>query len=132
MRIELNDQPVEGGLSEEAFWVLIAQLDWSKEGQDEAVIEPVVVLLAASPLRPLYDFKDILSRKLYLLDTEAHAQHLGESAYGAEADHFSPDGFLPDKNRDMAARDKYHYQFREALEKDGWTVTYDLYFLETE
>lgn len=32
----------------------------------------------------------------------------------------------------MAARDKYHLEFREALEKDGWTITHDPYFLETE
>lgn len=30
----------------------------------------------------------------------------------------------------MAAKDKYHIEFREALEKDGWTITHDPYFLE--
>ena len=30
----------------------------------------------------------------------------------------------------MAARDKYHQQFREVLENDGWTITHDPYFLE--
>lgn len=27
------------------------------------------------------------------------------------------------------ARDKYHYFVKEALEKDGWTITHDPYFL---
>ena len=27
----------------------------------------------------------------------------------------------------MSARDKYHYQVRRALEKDGWTITHDPY-----
>ena len=94
VRIELNGQPAEGGLSEEACWALIDRLDWSKEGNDVAVMEPVVDALAAGPLRHLYDFKDILSRKLYLLDTEDHTRNMGESAYREEADSFSPDGFL--------------------------------------
>ena len=94
IRIELSEQPAKGGLSEQAFWVLIDQLDWSKTGQDEAVIEPVVAALAAGPLRHIYDFKDILSQKLYLLDTEEHARNTGEGAYREEKDDFSPDGFL--------------------------------------
>lgn len=94
VRIELSDQPAQGGLSEQEFWNIIDRLDWSREGNDEAVIEPVVVVLAAGPLRHIYDFKDILSQKLYLLDTEAHARNIGESAYQEETERFSPDGFL--------------------------------------
>ena len=29
----------------------------------------------------------------------------------------------------MPKLDKYHYQVREALEKDGWTITHDPYFI---
>ncbi len=29
----------------------------------------------------------------------------------------------------MAARDKYHFQVKEALEKEGWTITHDPYFI---
>jgi hypothetical protein len=32
----------------------------------------------------------------------------------------------------MPARDKYHYEFREALEKDGWVITHDPYNLRIE
>jgi XisH protein len=32
----------------------------------------------------------------------------------------------------MAARDKYHYEFREALEKDGWIITNDPYNLKVD
>lgn len=32
----------------------------------------------------------------------------------------------------MPAKDKYHNQFRRALEKDGWTITHDPYFLKLE
>jgi len=30
----------------------------------------------------------------------------------------------------MAARDKYHSELRQALEKDGWLITHDPYVLE--
>lgn len=92
--IELSEAPTPGGLSEQEFWALIDQLDWNKTGNDDAVIEPVVAALAAGPLRHIYDFKDILSQKLYLLDTEAHARNIGETAYQVEPDIFSPDSFL--------------------------------------
>lgn len=94
VQIELSDSPVEGGLSEAGFWALIDLLDWQQAGHDDAVIEPVVLALSGVPLRHIYDFKDILSQKLYLLDTAAHAQQIGEGAFSVDADNFSADGFL--------------------------------------
>lgn len=94
VEIELSDQPAHGGLGEQDFWDLIARLDWQKEGDDDAVIEPVVAALAASPLRHIYDFKDILAQKLYLLDTAQHAAQIGETAHQENSDCFSPDAFL--------------------------------------
>lgn len=32
----------------------------------------------------------------------------------------------------VAAKDKYHHQVRIALEKDGWIITHDPYFLKLE
>lgn len=93
VQIELNEYPAEGGLSEEAFWALIGLLDWSQQGRDDAIIEPVVIALAEGPLRHIYDFKDILSQKLYLIDTAAHARNIGASALG-KSEAFSDDGFL--------------------------------------
>ncbi len=31
---------------------------------------------------------------------------------------------------EMAARDKYHFELRQALENDGWVITHDPYVLE--
>ncbi len=94
VQIELNDTPVEGGLGEQGFWDLIALLDWRQVGNDDAVIEPVVAALAKAPLRHVYDFKDILSQKLYLLDSAEHARQIGEGAHRQNAEYFSEDGFL--------------------------------------
>ena len=94
VQIELSEEPAPGGMSEQEFWAFIAQLDWSKKGDDNAIIEPVVAALAASTLRYIYDFKDILSQKLYLLDTAQHAAQIGDLAYQKDAENFSPDAFL--------------------------------------
>jgi len=94
VQIELHDTPVAGGLSEADFWALIDLLDWKQAGNDGAVIEPVVAALSQAPLRHIYDFKDILSQKLYWLDTAAHARQIGEGAFSEDAGDFLADGFL--------------------------------------
>ena len=95
--IVVHHDPNLGPLSEKRFWEIIALLDWSKEGNDDAVIEPVVVKLAAGPVRHILEFEDILSEKLYLLDGVAFARNTGESAYKSNEAYFSVDGFLYDR-----------------------------------
>ena len=88
VQIQLSETPQRGGLAEADFWDLIEQLDWSQEGNDTAVIEPVVQALTKAPLRHIYDFADILSHKLYLLDTEiyvnAHKDILNDADFVAD------------------------------------------------
>lgn len=93
VRIELDSARSHEGLSEERFWQLIDLLDWSKAGDNDAVIEPVVQALAVSPVRHIYEFDDILSQKLYLLDGLAFARDIGESAW-QPGKYFSVDVFL--------------------------------------
>jgi hypothetical protein len=89
--LEIRVQPEAAEiLSEDAFWRIIELLDWSKEGDDAAVIEPVIATLAELPISFIYQFADKFSEKLYHLDTKAHA-----TAYNKEADEFiSVDDFL--------------------------------------
>lgn len=57
------------------FWKIISQLDWEKSGEsDDAVLEPAVRALAQFSEADIYRFADILSEKLWMLDTEAHAK----------------------------------------------------------
>ena len=56
------------------FWHIIEKLDWSKEGDDDAVVEPVVKILQSQPLAHIYRFSDILSEKLWHLDARQYAQ----------------------------------------------------------
>jgi len=61
-------------MAENEFWKIINTLDWSKETQgDSAVITPAIDRLSALPIPHLYDFKNILSGKLFWLNTLHHA-----------------------------------------------------------
>lgn len=97
INVVLHHDRNQAPLSEQRFWEIIALLDWEKQGDDNAVIEPAVAVLAESPVRHIYEFEDILSEKLYQLDGLAYARETGESAYKSAGDFFSVDGFLYDR-----------------------------------
>ncbi len=91
VNIKLSHKPTKDGLTESDFWGLIAQLDWTKLGDDNAVIMPVVNILSQSNFRHIVDFADILSHKLYLLDSEIYLPQ--EDSFTIDAD-FIADRFL--------------------------------------
>ncbi len=122
--VVLQNDPTLRPLSEKHFWEIISLLDWSKQGDDDAVIEPAVAALAASPVRHIYEFEDILSEKLYLLDGIAYARQTGESAYQSDDQYFSVDGFLYDRCC-VVANGK---DFYEAVLKDPSKMPKDLSF----
>ena len=80
-------------MSDIAFWALIGLLNWSAAGDDEAVVAPLVSKLSQMSLKDIRSFEDALARKLYALDTKAHAMEIGEAAF-VEGGYFSPDAFL--------------------------------------
>jgi hypothetical protein len=91
VNIKLIPKPKKEGLTDGDFWGLIAQLDWSKTGDDKAIIAPVVKALSQKSFRHILDFADILSYKLYLLDSEIYGQKDAESDLDAD---FVADRFL--------------------------------------
>lgn len=91
--VVVHTDPLQAPLSEKQFWEIIALLDWSKEDDDDAVVEPVVAYLAAGPVRHILEFEDILSEKLHQLDGRAFAVHIGEDAWSPDR-YFSVDNFL--------------------------------------
>lgn len=93
IRIELESDRLHEGITEARFWELIGLLDWREEGNDNAVIEPVVDALASGPSRNIFEFDDILSRKLFLLDGLVYARHIGKSSW-KPGKYFSVDVFL--------------------------------------
>jgi hypothetical protein len=70
--LEPSDQPLI--FTEADFWETIAMLDWDKEGDDDKVVEPLILFLSEQPIGHIYRFSDILSEKLWQLDTYAHAK----------------------------------------------------------
>lgn len=80
-------------LTEDKFWSLIEQLDWEKQGDNNAVITPLVKQLSTLSIDAIRVFEDILSEKLYRLDGKVYAQNIGERAY-QENKYFSVDNFL--------------------------------------
>jgi len=81
-------------MNEIDFWTVVEKLNWDETGDDEAVVEPVVHHLSNSSDEDIFQFEEILSQKLYQLDTVHHAKEIGEGAYDDKSCYFSVDGFL--------------------------------------
>jgi hypothetical protein len=81
-------------VDENEFWRIIGLLNWKRTGDDDAVLKPAVKELAKKPLEEIAAFEEIMSRKLYALDTMAHAKQMGTDAYVDSKSDFSVDAFL--------------------------------------
>lgn len=81
-------------MDEPTFWGLIRQLDWTRTGEDERVVEPVVAALAALPVEEIHAFQGMLAQKLYALDGRRWAREAGPGIWWGEPDSLSVDSFL--------------------------------------
>ncbi len=91
LEIRVHDIPDEAGMLKESdFWNLIQQLDWSKSDNDQ-IIEPVIDAISMMHVANIYQFQDILSEKLWQLDTRSHAAVF---TGGADDTFLSSDDFL--------------------------------------
>lgn len=91
--VELNQDHLKNPLSEAHFWKIIDLLDWKREGDDDAIMEPAIAYLSNEPIRHIFEFADVLSEKLYALDGLVFAQQIGDDAWQADR-YFSVDNFL--------------------------------------
>jgi hypothetical protein len=80
-------------MNEQDFWRVIILFDWEKTGEDDAVLKPAIEALSNLSLENISKFEELLSQKLYALDTKAHAQNIGEDSW-SDGKYFSVDGFL--------------------------------------
>lgn len=71
---EAGNAVPESPMNEDRFWEVISLLDWSKEGNDDVVIEPAVQYLVRLPESAIHSFYDLLSEKLHLLDGRVFAE----------------------------------------------------------
>jgi hypothetical protein len=91
--VELHQDKNKAPLSEGYFWEIISLLDWSKEDDDDAVVEPAVARLAAGSVRHIFEFADLLSEKLFSLDGRQFAENIGQDSWTPDR-YFSVDNFL--------------------------------------
>lgn len=81
-------------MSEDDFWDLIDLLNWDEEGNDDAVIAPVVQRLSELSEPEILAFQDMLSEKLWQLDGESFAREIGRDSYQGPDKAFSGEWFL--------------------------------------
>ncbi|MBL7827004.1 MAG: DUF4240 domain-containing protein [Saprospiraceae bacterium] len=75
IEIRLQEQPGQSvPFTETDFWGAIDLLAWNESIVDDLVVEPLIAFLSEQPISHIYRFADILSQKLWLLDTYAHAK----------------------------------------------------------
>ncbi len=90
---ELSADDSVAPLLDEEFWGIIDMLDWDADS-DEQKIEPCVLYLADSDDELIYSFLETLSEKLYELDGERFARHIGRASYQGHGKHFSRSWYL--------------------------------------
>lgn len=76
------------------FWSLIDKLDWERDDDDDAVVEPLVRALALLPDAEIGSFQETLAQKLYDLDGRAWARESGDEIWFGDPDRLSVDAFL--------------------------------------
>lgn len=81
-------------MSDERFWQVIEMLDWDAEGNDTQVIEPAVGALSGMRDEDIYAFQEALHNKLFQLDAERFARHIGRESYRSKDEYFSKMWFL--------------------------------------
>lgn len=80
----------EGLFSEEQFWQIIDQFDWTQKKRAD-IVRPAINALSEMPIAAIYLFEDFLSEKLFKLDTRQHAEVYLQQQ---EDDYLSVDDFL--------------------------------------
>ncbi|MCB9294298.1 MAG: DUF4240 domain-containing protein [Lewinellaceae bacterium] len=93
LEIHIHEAPVVEKMTEEAFWAIIALLDWNKGEDDDAILAPARQRLQQYSVGDIRRFQDILAEKLYQLDRQVFAEQIGEYRYGGPHN-FSVDTFL--------------------------------------
>lgn len=124
LEIIVHDQfePVPS-FTDNDFWQVIDLLDWSEEGNDEKTVEPVINTLEQMPLANIYRFLDILSEKLWQLDTIKHAKVFLDDP--EEEGYLSVDDFLYARCAVVANGKNYYEEVLHHPEKMPKDLTFE-------
>ena len=102
------------------FWNTMERCDWTKEGDDDAVLAPVLDYLAGQDDQQIFQFDDQMSQLLYDLDTKALADPC------RKADPLmSDDSFLYSRCVALINGPVYYEKVRNGKEKSLWQMEFE-------
>ena len=81
-------------VEETRFWKIIRLLNWSRMGDDEAVIVPAVRALAERSDNHIYSFAEVLAKLLYDIDGVEWAKNMSAKPFITEYPYCAPIDFL--------------------------------------
>lgn len=104
-------------MDEREFWEVIALLDWSETGDDEAVMDAAVESLSQKNDEDIQQFFQIFARLLHAIDGLAWAEAMGDAPVVDGDPYYSPDAFLYARCCVVANGEEFYYKVKENPER---------------
>lgn len=101
------------------FHITDAYLNWDKQGDDEAVLEPLIALLAEWGDDLIFAFEDRMAQILYSLDT----RRIANNVYKGE--HFSADDFLYTRCVVLVNGKQYYNDIKRGVRRLGADLEFE-------
>lgn len=104
----------------EFFWNTMELCDWTKEGDDNKVIMPVVKYLSSQDDETIFRFDDLMSELLYYLDTKKLIEQCEKTALYA-----SDDTFLYSRCVALINGPEYYEKAKNGKKKEIWDMEFE-------
>jgi hypothetical protein len=103
------------------FWTAMDLCDWEHEGEDEKVLEPVILYLSKQSDELIFLFDDLMTELLYNLDTRSNYERCKEVS-GYDSD----DLFLYSRCVALInGRDTYQSIIENGFPDDWWNLEFE-------
>ena len=108
------------------FWTTMALCDWTQEGNDDAVLRPVIHFLSERDNAAIFAFDDLMSELLYQLDTKKLAEQCQEADLL-----MSDDSFLYSRCVALINGPAYYQRVKRGREKGVWRMEFESLLYES-
>lgn len=102
------------------FWTTMELCDWTKEGDDEKVLKPVIKYLSKQDDSVIFEFDDLMTELLYDLDTEK----LEEQCRKIDPQ-TCDDTFLYSRCVALINGPDYYEKVKQGKEKSVWSMEFE-------
>ena len=102
------------------FWKTMDLCDWSKEGDDELVLKPVIEYLSSKKDDDIFQFEDLMSELLYELDTK----ELADQCYEVD-EYMCDDTFLYSRCVALINGRNYYEKAKKGQCRDMWGMEFE-------